>query len=124
MYTAAVITPRYQAILKELLEELCPNTYQWVGHHATIRMGYAIPGDNLGDIVKLRATHFSKDERVCAVKVEGINSVNKVAHITLAVNREAGAKPKDSNSLTSWTPLGELIDQDFISLVGVVQEVG
>jgi hypothetical protein len=123
-YTAAVLTPYSQALLKELLEGLCPNTYEWLGHHCTIRMGFALPEDSLGSVVRMTIGHFAKDERVCAVKVDSatFSSANATPHITLAVNREGGGKPKDSNLIQNWVPLKDLIDTPYIVLIAKIEE--
>jgi hypothetical protein len=124
MYTAAVLTPNSQQLLKNLIGELVPNSFEWIGHHLTLHMGPARPEDNLGATVRLVVSHFAKDERVCAVKVcvGGEISSNAQPHVTCAVNREGGGKPKDSNGLAEWIPLGELIDLSFITLIAKVEE--
>ena len=50
--------------------------------------------------------------RVAAVRVfycniggTEVKSTNKVAHITIAVNRGVNAKPVESNNIVSWEPL-------------------
>ena len=100
-----------------------PFGWKTYAHHMTINMGplneALNPGLIRGAEIKLKATHVGFDDKVLAVKVHCpmIITTNKVPHITVAVNRDGGGKPKHSNDLPehSWMPLDEEID-----LVGVV----
>ena len=65
----------------------------------------------------MTVTHFAIDDKVCAVQVTThAPSTNKVKHITLAVNRDAGGKPFHSNQLTDWKGVAPL------KLLGVISE--
>lgn len=124
-YTAAVLSETSQLHLKKLLKELVPNTWEWVGHHMTLHMGDPLPTDEVGKEVMLTARFFARDEKVIAIKImngRGL-STNPVPHITIAVNRDGGGKPKDSNNLTNWVELRELIDLNFIVLIAKIEHV-
>ena len=68
---------------------------------------------------KIHATHVgqTEDGNVVAVKVDGISD-NKTPHITIGVNRSAGAKPVQSNNITKWDIL-----RTPIALLGQVEEL-
>ncbi len=103
-----------------------PFGWKTYAHHMTINMGplnlalnpHIVPGMQ----INLKVTHVGFDDKVIAAKVEcpGIATTNKVPHITVAVNRDGGGKPKHSNDLPehAWLKLDEEID-----LVGFVTEV-
>lgn len=87
-------------------------------HHMTINMGPLKDRTRLGKTEQLIATHIGTiNDGIVAVKVKG-NSSNSVPHITVAVNRQAGYKPKHSNDIKHWVPLSYPI-----TLNGVVAEV-
>jgi hypothetical protein len=101
-----------------------PKHPEMLAHHMTIKMG-PLEGpdrDFIGNKVKLRVVTYASDDKVEAVGVEQMGnqpkSHNKVPHITLSVNREAGGKPFHSNKLRGWDRVETVID-----LEGVVTEV-
>jgi len=115
----------YHAIVlddnKELRKLLAnnPEILHWevIAHHVTIDLGPAkshlIP--YLGKTFDIIATDIGKiDGKVIAVKVEipeleGTHYFSRTPHITLAVNRKAGAKPVQSNDIKKWVPLNKRI---------------
>lgn len=109
-----------------------------VAHHITICMGgnskKKYPFEE-GEVVEFTITHLGwlwgqdlKDkpdnvndytQLIMAAKVElpeGKFIKNKTPHITLLVNRAAGAKPAWSNKIEEWKPI-----EDDTVLSGVVQ---
>ena len=60
------------------------------------------------------------DDKALAVKVSGYlgKTNNAYPHITIAINRAGGAKPKDSNAIKNW----EEVD-DGITLNGTIQNL-
>jgi hypothetical protein len=50
----------------------------------------------------LRITKIGKSEKAIAFGIETDLSLNKIPHITVAINTSIGAKPKDSNDITEW----------------------
>lgn len=123
-YTACVLTEESQNKLKEVFEELVPLGWSWAAHHMTCYMGPPRTAEKLGKKIQLVIHEFAINERVCAVKVsQGKElTVNALAHITLAVNRKVGAKPKESNNLKDFTPLNQIVDHDFLILDAVIEE--
>lgn len=94
--------------------------WEYIGHHSTINLG-SLP-DYLkyliGSKVKLTVTKVGANQKALAVSVTGnTHSINKVPHITVAVNRIKGGKPKDSNEITNWKTVVPF------ELTGVVTEV-
>ena len=92
-----------------------------IAHHMTIKMG-GLSGtphqERLGKAEQFYATDVGTalEGNVVAVKVSGLSD-NKNPHITIAINRSSGAKPKDSNLITNWQPL-----ETSILIKGVVLE--
>jgi hypothetical protein len=94
----------------------------------TIAFGKPTPdkGD-LGKEVKLQVTHLGVSDMAIAVKVEGYPSLNKVPHITLAVNPNGG-KAVMSNEIEVWTPIDNITDSlrglyDKMFVTGVVTDI-
>ena len=120
-YTAVVLNEASRAKLLSSLP--VPTGWEQFAHHMTINMGAANKGPAaslLGSDVQLVANTLGQDETIgiIAVGVEtNIPSTNKTKHITVAVNRAAGAKPFFSNKIENWVPMTP------IPLSGVVAEV-
>jgi hypothetical protein len=70
--------------------------------------------------VILKVVAIGLDEKVLAVKVSGYagKTNNAFPHITIAVNRVEGGKPKDSNAIKNWTPV-----LNGVTLNGTVQNL-
>lgn len=114
MYTALVLTEKSRAKLLGKVSSLMPEGWDVIAHHMTFNMGDIFNGPLkttpgiLGETWLCIASSFSMDERVFAVGVDCVlPSANKVKHITIAVNREAGGKPFHSNKLENWTKFEE-----------------
>jgi len=115
-YTAIILDPTYSAELKRATTEFVPEGWRVFCHHLTLNMGRMdadlndpelhgseciIEIDAIGmndKAVAVRASSFSTENGTA------LNSMNKVPHITVAVNTENGAKPKDSSTITMWGP--------------------
>lgn len=105
-YTAIVLYKDSHLKLISSLEDLIPKDWKIVAHHVTINMkSFA------GDIKLLNSNHlvevnsFVINDKVCACGVKiitGIISENDNPHITLAINKAADAKAKDSNNKKLW----------------------
>jgi len=101
-----------------------PDDWEIIAHHVTIAFAQKIPDEftrmnmYLGGKLDFTAETVAMDDMVIAVGVSGVESLNKQPHITIAVNRNAGAKPAMSNNLTNWIPL-----KRPLRLVGKVEEV-
>lgn len=120
MYSAIVLSLesrtelllRYFDIIKHDLETFAP--WNCFAHHMTIRFGsaelpdWAYPDEGSEQV--LLATHWGISDMAIAVKVSGYRSENETAHITVAVNTEAGGKPWMSNEITHWIPMPEPIE--------------
>lgn len=121
MYTAVVLDELSKSNLIGKLEGLIPDGWEIVCHHMTINLGRATDGpavEFLGKPASLIATKVAQDDKVIAVAVQtDVPSKNNIKHITVAVNRLGGGKPKDSNSLQNWIAITP------INLNGVVAEL-
>lgn len=120
MYSALVLDDKSRSKLVKAFRDLIPPNFEVIAHHMTITMGPLVGGP-LAQLNGLEATatvtHFACDDKVCAVKVEtSVPSKNKIKHITLGVNREAGGKPVMSNNLTDWQEVSPVV------LLGTIKE--
>ncbi len=105
---------------KELLNNVeIPQGWKVFAHHMTICLG-PLP-ENLqhlkGKKQTLKITKLGKSNKAIAFGVETDLSLNKIPHITVAINTSIGAKPKDSNEITEWE------DIEPFTVVGYVSEV-
>jgi hypothetical protein len=98
-----------------------PDNWERIAHHMTINMGPIYDESLLGKEIALEVTEIAIGDNVAAVKVnildDELQSKNKIPHITLAVDREAGGKPYMSNKLENWEPINNFV------LSGIVEEV-
>lgn len=121
LYSAIVLDDKSRSKLLTALGHKIPDGWETIAHHMTIVFGKGFPEEleNFVDTnVDLRATEIGISDMTIAVKVEGFPSTNKVPHITLAVNREAGGKPVMSNEITNWVKL-----DSYINLSGIGKEI-
>jgi len=119
-YSAVVLEKRDHEKLLEFFKESFPQDWSQYAHHMTIKMG-ELPPENKQDIGKeilLTAYEFGKSDMAVAVKVKGYWTTNQIAHITLAINKNEGGKPVDSNNIIKWEPL-----VNTIPLHGIVTEI-
>lgn len=96
-----------------------PTGWKSIAHHMTIFLG-RIPEqfkDLLGKKQTLIITKLGKSEKAIALGVDTNLSLNKIPHITVAINTSIGAKAKDSNEITDWE------DIKPFEVVGYVEEV-
>jgi len=105
-------------LLSSIPEELLNQYDQIVAHHMTINLGELEDKTDLGKEVGLVASHLGKSDKALAVQVNGYPSKNEVPHITVAISKKRGGRPKDSNNIEDWTPIPQ-----GIYLKGIVSEV-
>lgn len=117
-YTGVILDKASRDALLAAMRRHTPEGWRVIAHHMTINMGPARNPADIGKQVTLSVVGWALDERTLAVKVQGFASTNAHAHITVAVNSAAGAKPKDSNLHMKWNPMAAPL-----RLVGVVEEV-
>jgi hypothetical protein len=126
LYSAVVLDDKSHGELLSLFSNIIPNDWKLFAHHLTIVFGLGLPQDlerYLGMTVPLTATKVGISDMAIAVKVDGFQSMNKIPHITLAVNVNQGGKPMMSNNIVDWKNLSEVIGKSTINLNGVVTEV-
>lgn len=118
-YSAVILDDKSRSKLITTINEHIPNDWEVIAHHQTINMGEINTEFEryLGMKVPLRATELGFSDKVMAIKTEGFPTVNKIPHITIAVNRKDGGKPFMSNQITNWKKIPE------ITLMGTVEEV-
>jgi hypothetical protein len=104
-WSAVVLDDKSKNTLINSFKTMIPDGWEVLCHHCTINPFGLI--DNVGQSVKLKITHIGKNNTALAVKVSGYNGKtnNAFPHITIAIDRANGGKPKDSNSITNWQPI-------------------
>lgn len=119
-YSAVVLDDRSKERLLKRVEHMIPKDWEIIADHMTINMGEIKPEleNQLGLPIRLMANSFAINDMVAAVGVSGYYSEKEQPHITVAVNRKEGGKPKMSNELKRWDNI-----KRPIPLVGVVKEV-
>lgn len=124
MYTAIVLNSTSKEKLLNKLGHLCPTGWKIYAHHMTINMGKISNGpcdkSLLDTSVALTVISIGSGPLVTALGVETeIHSVNKVKHITLAVDIKNFGKPFMSNKIEKWAKL-----KDSFKLKGTILEMG
>lgn len=107
LYSAVVLDGRSKQRLIQRFQDQIPEGWEIIAHHMTINLG---PINSkfqkfIGMKVELSVNDIAIDNKVLAVGVSGFESLNAKPHITIAVNRQGGGKPKDSNNLMNWQKL-------------------
>ena len=110
-YSAVVLDKLSQQKLVGVFKPMIPKDWEIIADHMTIKMGALENGSqakedmNNGTTITLNVKDYAINDMVMAVRVEGYETQNAIQHITLAVNRKAGAKPVMANKLTDWKEL-------------------
>lgn len=123
-YTALVLDKESHKALVSAVEDLVPDNWELIAHHMTINMGPAVDRDIVGEMGEMVVKKLGVDHNlgVIAVGVDSdVFSMNKIKHITVAVNREVGAKPYLSNKIEDWITAPEGLNG--LTLTGTVEEV-
>lgn len=116
---------------EKLLSLEIPDGWEKIAHHMTITMGPIVHPKGkhdfssdyaVGSPVNLEVIAIGMSDKALAVKVRppaDISPKVKFPHVTIAVNREAGGKPFDSNKIPeeNFKPLSG------ITLTGKVAEI-
>jgi hypothetical protein len=119
-YTGVVLDERSRTLLKQHFEHYIPRGWEWIAHHMTICLGPMPEArrSELGTTVSLQATHLAWNLLTYCVLVTGVESVKNRPHVTLAVDRANGGKPKHAGDPDDFMRL-----DTPLTLSGVVQEV-
>lgn len=118
-YSAVLLDEASRENLISKLKPFIPEGWKIIAHHMTINMGPLKDKGEVGKNVTITADHWAKDDKAMAVTVSGYErKMPGTAHVTIAINAEMGAKPKDSNNLAGWQPIS-----NPITLSGTVAEV-
>lgn len=119
-YTGIVLT---QESRDKLLEQVrVPEGWEVIAHHTTMNMGPCKDRVLVGTEQEIIVTAICQDNdiHVLAVRVmTDVYSDNVIKHITVAIDRAAGAKPFHSNKI----PSGKFQMVEPIRLLGRVEEV-
>lgn len=122
-YSGIILDETSRIKLLEVFGPIWEEEEGWepIAHHLTLKMG-GLPAEMqhlIGQQFTMKVVAFAGDDKVKAVEVEApLKTINKIPHITLAVNRGHGGKPVMSNNLTNWVPV-----KQEIYVKGTVQEI-
>lgn len=104
-YSCVKLNEESRALLYNRLSKLVPEGWEWIADHMTIKLG-ALTDDMretlLGTTQTLEVVKIGMSDMAMAVEVTGCESWNHIPHITLAINRDANAKPFMSNNIENW----------------------
>ena len=117
-YSAVVQDKASQEKILKKIGDNIPEGWEVVNHHSTINLGELDPkhGYEVGDVVKMTVSELGISDKAIALKTD-IKTMNKIPHITVAINKKNGAKPVDSNKITDWDSIEEF------TVYGTVEEV-
>jgi hypothetical protein len=112
-YSAVVLDNESRDFLIKRFSGIIPEGWEIIAHHMTINLGELKPDlfsefnseKLLGLELELAIKKIGVSDKAIAVEVAGAPTVNKIPHITLAVNRKEGGKPVMSNYITNWSPV-------------------
>lgn len=117
-YSAIVLDEESRNKVLALFGNEIPQGWEVIAHHVTINLGPLKEefGYNTGNKVEVDIKDLGVSDQAIALRVNA-NTMNKNAHITLAIDRKGGAQPKDSNKIETWYPV------EGLKVSGVVQEL-
>ena len=124
-YTAVMLDDNSMSRLQHLIDDLkaqgaIGDDWKISADHVTMNMGAVKDKQLLGQQVMVDVTAIGKNDMVVAVKVsvdKNLDFGGRTPHITLAFNKNAGAKPAMSNELKDWKNI------TTIKLKGTIEEV-
>jgi hypothetical protein len=118
LYSSVKLTEQSRTELIQKLQHIIPNNWEIIADHMTINLGPIKKEfeEFLGKEIRLTVVKLGISDKVIAVEVKGMSTINQIPHITVAVNREEGGKPVMSNRIIDW----EEIEQ--FDIYGVVEE--
>lgn len=126
LYSAVVLDEKSRARLLSWLGWVIPDGWTPIAHHMTIAFGKPVPNkEDVGKEVELMVTKVGKSDMAVAVQVSGYSSLNKIPHITLAVNPDGG-KAVMSNDITDWKIIEDVHDclyEGYIFVTGIVTNI-
>jgi hypothetical protein len=119
---------KLQSIIPDLVDQfdITEDIDRWIqlADHVTINTGELYDKNLLDEIAVVTLKSIGFNDRVIAVGVDvdvAINFKDRKPHITLLFNKEAGAKPVESNYIKNWI---ELPSDLQIELYGSIKEMG
>lgn len=104
LYSAVILDEFSRKMLIKHFKSIIPEQFEIFVHHMTINLG---PIDQkyekyIGMSITLKVVDIGISDYVIAVGVTGFPSNNIKPHITLAVNKTIGGKPRMSNDIEEW----------------------
>ena len=115
-YSAVLLDDESRNLLLSTYQSDIPDGWKVISHHMTINFGKLM--DKTGIPVQLKVIGIGKSDKAFAVKVGGYPSANKIPHITIAINKNNGAKAIDSNYIIDWQPVN-----NELTLTGTVENL-
>jgi hypothetical protein len=120
-YSAIILDKTSKNKLLNIFANNIPEGWKIFAHHMTIAFARGLESvdraDDLNKIVDIKVIKLGISNKAIAVEVEGYPSLNKISHITLAVNTKDGGTPVMSNNIKDWKKVSS------IQLKGKVTEI-
>lgn len=109
-WSAVELDGQSKELLQKTLGDKIPEGWEVIAHHMTINFKEPVSDELVGQKVTLNVTSLGISDKALAVKVSSdkVKSTNTTPHITVAVDRVNGGKPKDSNDITNWQSIEPL----------------
>ena len=117
LYSAVLLDAASKTKLLDMMGDKIPQGWIPIAHHMTIVFGKGLKDKKeLGKQVTLTVTAVGFTDKAMAVKVDGYETTNDTAHITVAIASK-DTPPSTSKEITKWIPI------KTFNLMGVVTEV-
>jgi hypothetical protein len=104
-YSCVKLNNESKNLLYKRLSKLVPEGWEWIADHMTIKMGALndqMRETMLGTTQTLEVVRIGISDMAIAVEVTGCQSLNGVPHVTIAINKQEGARPYMSNNIVNW----------------------
>ncbi len=123
-YTAIILNETSKRKLFNFIKPAIPKEWGVYLHHMTICLGemkntFPHLTNDIGKNIKLNIVGIGVSEKAIAFEVEGYESDRKRKHITIAINKNKGGKPKDSNDIKIWRDIKSF----NLTCEGIVKEI-
>lgn len=127
LYTAVVLNEESHKRLINFLRAVFSGISDWekIAHYMTVNLGPVKPEYEhyLGEEFSMIVNEVGFDNKCIGVKVSTeLETNNNFPHITLAVNRQNGGKPKDTNNIEKWVYMEEVGFSPF-EVEGILKEI-
>jgi len=112
-YSAVVLDDKSRSKLLAAFGDKIPEEWKTIAHHMTIAFAKGVEAvdraDDINKTVDIKVIKLGVSDKAIAVQVEGYPTLNKIPHITLAVNDKEGGSAVMSNDIKDWKKVPTLV---------------